>query len=231
MKFYVMHSEVGVPNETWCSYLKPEHEAAAPRCPVCSTCIGPIRTLPPYGIELLVRGKAPGDLAFTPSNAVVVSSHFHAGWEKAQLRGLEFMPVERIRIRPARLGKKPYTYFHAEVQRFGTRIDLHQSLIEYSRPITCPQCYASGIDTIRGFAIDEASWTGEDIFLAWGLNGSIIVTERVRQLRDDHDLKNISLTPTEEFFWDPYNQWSVIDYSNEARDKYEYVTEEDPPTN
>jgi len=68
---------------------------------------------------------------------------------------------------------------------------------------------------VRGFAIDESSWTGEDIFIAWGKPGSIIVTDRVRQLRDDHDLKNVTLTPVEKFVWDPLKQWTPVDYSRD----------------
>lgn len=232
MKFYVMHREVGVPNETWCKYLKPEHEADAPRCPVCDSFIGSIRTLPPYGIELQVHGKAPGDLAFTPRDAVVVSSHFHAAWEKAQLQGLEFFPVERLRMRPARLGKKAYTYFHAHLNRFGTRIDLQRSLIEYDRPITCAKCNSGGIETIRGFAIDEETWTGEDIFYPWGASGLRIVTDRVRQLQDEYGFTNVNLTPTEDYFWDPLYKWTPIDYSHGYKPTPdEYVTEESDSTN
>jgi hypothetical protein len=56
---------------------------------------------------------------------------------------------------------------------------------------------------VNGFRIDEATWTGEDMFRPWGLTGTVIVTERVKQLRDDYDLKNVELTPTEEYSYPP----------------------------
>jgi hypothetical protein len=74
-------------------------------------------------------------------------------------------------------------------------------------------CLQAGVDSVRGFAIDEKSWTGEDIFIAWGRPGSVVVTDRVRQLRDDYGLTNINLTPVEEYFWDPLNKWTPVDYS------------------
>jgi hypothetical protein len=63
-------------------------------------------------------------------------------------------------------------------------------------------------ETIRGFAIDEPSWSGEDLFTAWGLPGDIIVTDRVRQMRDKYELTNINLTRVEEFLWDPEKRWT-----------------------
>jgi hypothetical protein len=99
--------------------------------------------------------------------------------------------------------------------RFGTRVDLNRSLVEYNKPFTCMTCLQAGVDSVRGFKIDESSWTGEDIFIAWGMPGSIIVSERVKKLSEDYGLTNVTLTPTEEEFWDPYRRWSVIDYSRD----------------
>ena len=232
MQFYVMQLEVGDPNETWCSYLQPENEGEAPRCPQCNGIIGAISTLPPYGIELKVHGRGLGDLAFCPGNGIVVSGRFRESWAQSKLRGLDFVPVDRIRVRPARLGKRPLTYLHVMPQRFGTRVDLSRSLIEYRRPFSCMTCLDAGVDTIRGFSIDESSWTGEDLFIAWGMPGTIIVTDRVRQLRDDHDLKNVTLTPVEKFVWDPLNRWTPVDYSrDEPPPELEEVVDNDASLN
>ncbi|HRI67307.1 MAG TPA: hypothetical protein PK156_23855 [Polyangium sp.] len=173
--------------------------------------------MPPYGIELKVHGKAPGDVAFCPGDALVVSDRFRVAWETSQLRGLEFVPVERVRVRPARLGRKPLTYYHIEPPRLttNTQIDVARSLIEYNQPITCQRCQSEGVDTIRGFSIDEASWSGEDMFYARGMPGPVIVTDRVRQLRDEFGLTNVNLTPTEKYVWDPLNKWTPVDYSRD----------------
>jgi len=171
--------------------------------------------LPPYRAELQAFGKALGDIAFGPGNELLVSDRFRTAWEGANLRGLEFTPLERLRVRPARLGKKTPTYFHTLPQLHGTQVDLERSLIEYDRPITCNKCKSGGAQTVRGFVIDESSWTGEDMFYPWGLSGSIVVTDRVRQLRDDYGLTNVNLTPVEEYFWDPLNKWTPVDYSRD----------------
>jgi hypothetical protein len=169
--------------------------------------------LPPYRAELQAYGKALGDIAFGPGGDLLVSDRFRTAWEAANLRGLEFAPLERLRVRPARLGKKTPTYFYASPELHGTQVDVDRSLIERDQPITCNKCKSGGAQTVRGFVIDESSWTGEDMFRAWGLSGSIIVTDRVRQLRDDYGLTNINLTPVEEYFWDPLNKWTPVDHS------------------
>jgi hypothetical protein len=182
-------------------------------CPECGEIATLLQPLPPYRVTLKAYGRALGDLAFGTGEGLLVSERFRSAWEVANLRGLEFMPLEHVRVRPARLGKKTPIYFHTVPQLHGTQVDLERSLIEYDRPITCNKCKSGGAQTVRGFVIDESSWTGEDMFYPWGLSGSIVVTDRVRQLRDDYGLTNINLTPVEEYFWDPLNQWTPVDYS------------------
>lgn len=218
MQFYVMDLEVGSPFETWLDTMEPIHRGTGSdrqKCPQCGQRVGLLPWLPPFRGCLRAYGKQLGDVAFDGLD-IVVSEKFRLAWTDAQLKGIDtFHPLERIRVRPARLGKKTPTYFVVQPRRFGTRVDLNRSLIEYNGPFACSFCLHTNLDTVRGFAIDESSWTGEDIFIAWGKPGSIIVTDRVRQLRDDHDLKNVTLTPVEKFVWDPLKQWTPVDYSRD----------------
>lgn len=217
MQFYVMELEVGSPFETWFDKMDPVHLGQGSdrqKCPKCGAEMGStLPWLPPYRASIRAYGKQLGDVAFF-GMSILVSEKFRQAWTEAQLKGIDtFHPLERIRVRPARLGKKTPTYYYVNPQRFGARVDLARSLIDYNNPFKCLYCFDANFDSVRGFAIDETSWTGEDLFVAWGKPGSNIVTERVRQLRDDYDLKNITLTPIEKFFWDPYYRWTIIDYS------------------
>lgn len=234
MQFYVMDVKVGSPFETWVDKMEPVNIGTGDqrqKCPKCGEEMGMLPWLPPYRATIRAYGKQLGDVTYT-SMDIVVSEKFRLAWTEAKLQGIEdFHPLERIRVRPARLGRKTPTYYFVKVQRFGARVDLNRSLIEYNNPFTCMYCLEANVDTVRGFTIDESSWTGEDVFIPWGMPGSPVVTDRVRQLRDEHHLKNMTLTPVEEYVWDPLNKWTPVDYSRDDIPEYEYVTEEDPPTN
>ena len=188
--------------------LKPYNQGAAPRCPVCGSYVGMLPWLPPYHAEIIIYGQKLGDIINPNDTSLLVSERFRSAWESEGLRGIEtFSPVERIRIRPARFGKKTPTLFHVAAQHFGTQVDIERSLIEYDRPITCQKCKSGDAETIRGFSIDESSWTGEDFFFAWGVS-PWIVTDRVRQMRDKYELTNMNMTPVEEYLRDPFHKWT-----------------------
>ena len=192
----------------WVRAMKPKNQGSAPECPVCGACVGLLPWLPPYHAEIVLHGQKLGDLVDTTGDSCLVSERFRKAWESEGLRGIEkFSPVERIRLRPARFGKKTPTLFHVAAQHFGTQVDVERSLIEYDRPITCQKCKSGDAKTIRGFSIDESSWTGEDFFFAWGVS-PLIVTDRVREMRDKYGLTNMNMTPVEEYLWDPLHQWT-----------------------
>ena len=235
MQFYVMELEVGSLFETWGDAMDPIHIGASAdrqKCPGCGKGVGSLPWMPPFRATVRAYGKQLGDVAFASSD-ILVSQKFRQTWTDAQLKGIDtFHPLERIRVRPARLGKKAPTYFVVQPKRFGTRVDLNRSLIEYNGSFACMKCLHTNVDTVRGFSIDESSWTGEDLFITWGMPGSIIVTDRVRQLRDDHDLKNVTLTPVEKFVWDPLNRWTPVDYSrDEPPPELEEVVDNDASLN
>lgn len=196
--------------------MKPENLGDAPECPVCGECVGSLPWLPPYHAEIVVHGPKLGDVVRCTGVELLVSERFRQAWQEEGLRGIEnFSPLARLRVRPARLGRPPRTYFHVKPRLYGTRVDLEHSLVDYDRGGDCHYCHAGLIGSVRGFAIDESSWTGEDLFKVWGMPGRIIVTNRVRQLRDNYGLTNVNLTPVEESLWDPLYRWTPIDYSRD----------------
>jgi hypothetical protein len=160
--------------------------------------------LPPYRVELKLRGKAFGDLSFGTGNDLLISEAFREAWVKECLKGLDrFDPVEIVRIRPVRAAKRAPRYLHVVAPRTATAVDEQRSIFVWNGPRKCEYCGYVGLDAIHGFAIDEKSWTGEDIFYTRHLSGCIIATERFRKVVEDYDLKNARLIPVEEFKWDP----------------------------
>jgi hypothetical protein len=55
-----------------------------------------------------------------------------------------------------------------------------------------------------GFAIEEASWNGDDVFRPRGLTGMIVVSERFERFVTQHGYTNMELTPTEKYVLDFY---------------------------
>lgn len=157
------------------------------------------------------RGKL-GDVTDTSGDSILVSARFKQAWEERGLKGIEaFTPLERIQVRPARLGKPMPIYYHIAPRRYGTRIDFPRSHIKHP-PITCKTCQSMGrIKSINGFSIDESTWTGEDMFRVWGLAGTILVSHRVREMRDDYDLKNMEMIPIEDYYYAPHEYPSYDD--------------------
>jgi hypothetical protein len=218
MQFYVLENQVGTTFETTYRPMDPSHIGEVEdcrKCPACGAFIGSLPWFPPYRAQVNAYGRDLGDVAF--GSKLLVSERFRQAWTEAGLKGIDaFQPLERLRVRPARLGRKTVTYYYVDVFHFGTRVDLQRSLIEYNKPYTCTTCFNEvGTTSVRGFKIDESSWTGEDIFKAWGRFGCIVVSERVKKLSEDYGLTNVTILPTEEEFWDPYYRWSVIDYSRD----------------
>lgn len=206
-RFFALTQIVGSQYETRATPLEPVHIGTVTdcqRCPECGEPGGSLPWLPPYRAELTAYGHAIGDIAFPVGMELVVSCRFSKAWNEETLRGLDFTPLERYRARPARLAKQRGTYFHCSIRYFSTRADSSRSDIEYDGTSTCDLCKSgAGIDAIRGFCIDESSWTGEDIFYAWGMPGAIIVSDRVRKLRDEYGLTNVNLIPVEKYCWTP----------------------------
>lgn len=240
MQFYVLkHPSL----DDWTYYtvaysMAPEVVGEAQRCPNCNEVVSSLPWLPPHYAEVVARGREFGDIAFAAGQSLLVSDRFRRAWLDAQLVGIDvFDPIERIRVRPARLKKRAPTYFHMAPQLFNVQVDLERSLIEYDQPITCIKCKSGGVDSIRGFALDETTWHGEDIFRAWGMPGVIIVSDRVRELRDKHGLTNVNLTPIEDYLWDPEKRWTPWCYylpdgiTPPEEYEYDYVTDEEPSTN
>lgn len=59
------------------------------------------------------------------------------------------------------------------------------------------------MEAYSGIRLVDDSWTGDDIFMPWGLNGMTVVTDRVVALASARRLANVTTTPLEEYSWDP----------------------------
>jgi Immunity protein family (Imm11) len=172
----------------------------APRCKSCGRPLGMRRWLPPFRVELKLRGSQWGDFAFFGIAEFLVSDRAAAAVAERGLTGLSgFEPIEVVRVEG---GDSPPKYRHVAAVFSGAAVDEDTSSLVRSGEAKCKQCRSDGFDEVHGFAIERDSWTGEDVFVARGLPGVVVATERFKQLVEDYHLTNVNLVSTDAYDWD-----------------------------
>jgi hypothetical protein len=204
-RFFVLHPAVGSTDETEFEELAPVHLGDAPRCFTCDWLLGPKPWLPPYRAVVRGHGRYLGDIAFGVGSSLLVSGAFRRAWESENLRGLsQFATLDEQRIRPPRLAREAPSFFRVLVAYGRAAVDEGRSLLERSGTKSCERCGNGAVlKSVRGFSIADDTWSGEDMFYAWGLPGTVIVSDRFKQLAERHTLRNVHVTAIEEYVWDP----------------------------
>jgi hypothetical protein len=182
--------------------VEPVRRGDAPRCPTCGGPLGSLRWLPPYRVEMETWGETFGDIAFGPGSDLLVSERFAFLWEEAGLVGLDgFDPVEIVKVtRHARLKDDPPRYFRVEVVRSEAAIDDAASGLNRKAGPICPDCRIGGIiDRVRGIALEPSPAPVEDLFVARGLPGTILASERFRAFCARQNILNAVLIPASEY--------------------------------
>jgi len=207
-RFFVLEADVWGPRDTQFHMLDPDNVGDAPQCPQCGTTIGMLTWLAPYRVDLELFGQEPGDFARGPGgNSVLISERMAEAFRSEGLTGLQgFHPAEIIRVRGRRKQSKTAIQPHYVVVTpclgRGAVDELH-SRLRRNKPVTCPGCRSTGVDSIHGFTLEPGTWQGEDVFRPRGLQGDIVVSERFAEFVKRHGLTNMKLIPTGEYVWDP----------------------------
>jgi hypothetical protein len=178
MTFYVLarkaQSEYGSEYDTEFLAAEDAQYGEAPRCPVCGNFTGMRQCLPPFRVELELHGKEFGDVVMGPGGSdLLVSPCFEDIYRSHGLTGLEgFEPVEIVQVRSrGRLAPEPPAYRRADVAPSETAIDVERTGVVRDGPIECAYCLTSLINGLRGVAIDETTWTGEDVSIRGACRG------------------------------------------------------------
>jgi hypothetical protein len=183
-----------------------DHLGDGLHCPQCGEPVGSLSWEPPYQGEVELHGKAFSDLLKGPGG-LLVTEHFAAAFTAEGLTGLSgFHPVEIVRVVRRRRGPKPgppprYLFV---TQAYGqTALDLERSRMRISKPRTCTWCRDTNVDAIDGLALEEGTWSGEDVFRPRGLWGVILVSERFMRFAQRHACTNFSFIPIDKYVFDP----------------------------
>lgn len=178
-------------------------------CPACGSAVGMLEWLPPFRAVLELYGEQFGDFVFLPgSDDFLVTQRFREAYYQHSLTGLVgFDPVEVIAVKSKRknLGLvKPPMYFRVCANYGQTALDLAASGFEWIDPPTCPICRTGNLMRWKRLTLDEGTWTGEDAFRPRGLAGEIMVSQRFKDVCEQHDIRNAAFTPAEESSCDFY---------------------------
>jgi hypothetical protein len=173
-------------------------------CPVCEGVLGTRRWGAPHYISLSCR-KYP-DVLWGAGFTVMFSVELVDLWRGAGLREpvsfAEPASVLKVRRRPVeKLVEPPPQYCNVEVRCDGALLDEEASGARRNRAPDCFYC-RQGIDAVERIAFVQGSWTGQDVFEALGLPGTLIVTERVLNLFERYNIKGVDLVAAEDYYFD-----------------------------
>lgn len=202
-RFYVLAPARGSASDTEFFKSEPITRGEAPKCASCGRFLGMRRWMSPRRAQVVVHGERPGDLAFASSSEFLVSEAALSAIRDEGLTGLN--NVEEVEIASTLRGElaEPGRYFYSEITQQGADLDSARSDVERTAEPGCDDCLSDGIASIRGFAIDSATWSGTDIFAPRGLPGVVVVSEAFRCIAEEHGFSNIELVETDRFTWVP----------------------------
>jgi hypothetical protein len=206
MRFFVLEKLSEGPHDTEFSTLNLK-VGPAMSCPQCGGIIGSLTWQPPFQGELELYGKDFGDLVKGPGGDLLVTERFAEAFNTEGLTGLSgFHPVEVLRVIRRHRGAKPGPlprYLFVTPAYGSPALDLERSRILSKKPMRCTWCRKRPPDAIDGLALEEGTWTGEDVFRPRGLWGHILVSERFIHLAQRHACSHFAFIPIDKYVWDP----------------------------
>jgi len=179
----------------------------APRCLVCGKYLGILPLLQPVSVELETWGTDFGDIAFGPGEELLVTDRFLRLYQGSGLSGLvEVAPAEIAKVEShQKLREPPPRYHCCRVGRSKAAVADAKCGLEREEPWTCEECWLGGIiKRAQRVVLEPSTWSGEDVFTARGLPGTVLVSENFETFFQQNRVSNCRLVPAEEFSFDHY---------------------------
>lgn len=180
----------------------------APRCEACGSYVGMLPLLPPVGIELESWGSSWGDIVFGVGDQLLISQKVKEAVAEAGLHGftsLDPVEVKKVTRHRKSLRHDPPDYWLASIVRSKAMLDASASGLERDEGAVCSACGLGGLmKRVRCVVLQPGTWSGEDIFFARGLPGTILTSERFKSLCNTARFTNFSLVGTEVYGFDHY---------------------------
>lgn len=209
MKFFVLRRSkvVGASFVTDFVPTDGSRTGEAPRCARCGRFVGMLPLLPPVRVEVEVWGNRFGDIAFGPGDELLVTDRFWHLFRTSGLTGLvDAGLAETVRVNAHRkLQSAAPLYRCCQIARSNAAINDLESGLDREQPETCSECRLGGIiKRARRLVLVPGSWSGEDIFFARGLPGTVMTSERFDGFIRQNRYLNCEMVPAEAFSFDHY---------------------------
>lgn len=158
----------------------------APRCRICGGYTGLRPLLAPLEVDVEAWGQSWGDVAFGPGDQVLISEKSKRAFENEGVRGferIEPVTVRRSRRRGEFKAASSPRYWLATIIHGTGFIDDDQSGLRRSAAQVCCECGLGGVlHGLKRVVLTPGSWSGEDVFYARGLPGTILVSRRFKHV-------------------------------------------------
>jgi hypothetical protein len=175
---------------------------AATRCSKCGCAVEGLPTLPPIRVELETWGNQFGDLVFGSGDDVLVCERFRDEFLRSGMTGLfgfETAEIIKVIARRKKIPLRIPNYFLAIPGTSRAALDDKASQVEFQDPWTCDECRGSVKRSYQRVIFEPDTWSGEDVFIARGLAGVIVTTERFKRFCERHAFSNCLFIEAERY--------------------------------
>jgi len=221
--FFILQPEGGIiSGGQWAtaSAFDPPTLGSSQKCPVCGKPVTARRWMPPHQVKISrARQSKWGDFMWGPASSLLVSGNFKKIYEQEGLTGFSSFsePVEIIRMGGLKNGQFPVAppvYHVVTVLWGGANQDDAASRLKFTDPaaVKCTHCRFNRSGRKQDHVIIEpGSWNGKDVFVPRNAPVPFLVSERFKQVVEDHHLTNAWFIPAEYYAYDSsrWGKWFV----------------------
>jgi hypothetical protein len=193
MQFFVLSLATATSTYAEMELIGKPERAEPPTCNVCGARLCNLLRLPPHRYRL--KHGTPGDL-LTDGLFAAMSLNFVESYRQSNLKGLEFSES------PLEIVNSDLTFFMASPCCTYTHLDETASGVVINSFRGCDKCRAMSMKRIERLVINEATWTGEDVFMTGNLFGSILASQRFVDFVETNNFSNFQFIAQKDYHFD-----------------------------
>lgn len=207
-QFYALERRVDPSGQAALDFYNQGPRLPAKDCLQCGKHLTSLLMAPPYSVELdyLVLGTA--DLVMGVGSEFLISQRMLEELKRQRLTGLEILGPARIasaNLSKARLSALSPCFHCVRPALSRAFVDDVSSGLVQEPAWTCPECRLGGITKrIKRLVINFESWGNEDVFVARGLTGTVVVSEKFADLSKGFVLCGCTVARAEDYHFDFY---------------------------